>query len=508
MKKIFDIEKLKKKLQDQKINKKNIILCHGVFDLIHYGHLKYFEFAKKLNSCGEKNFLIVSTTADLFIKKGFGRPYFNQNQRLEMLSNIDMIDAVVLSNNASSENIIKNLKPGYYVKGLDYKDNTKDKTGKIYLEKKAVEKYGGKIVYSNTQINSSSKILNNSTNLFSNKQKEILNYLKNKKLNFYRIENLLNSLSSLEVTVLGEIIFDEYNFGNVIGKSGKEPHLVHKFSYKETYAGGSAAVARHLSNFIKSINLISFFGYESEYKLLLKKDLGKNINFLSFKPDKNFHSIVKKRFIDFNSFYKLFGSYHLPDINSLKNDRLIIKKLKNIKNKIIIITDYGHGLISKKITDFLKKKGFYLAVNSQLNSSNIGSHNLNKYSGADLVVINENELRNELKDDKEKIELLSRNFMNKRKIKNLVITRGSNGAIMIDKKNIFYCPAFIGNAVDKIGAGDAMLSIITVCLYNNFDKQLSLFLGCIAGYFSVKNLGNKKSLNKSEFLNFLEYATK
>ena len=69
MKKIFDIEKLKKKLQDQKINKKNIILCHGVFDLIHYGHLKYFEFAKKLNSCGEKNFLIVSTTADLFIKK-------------------------------------------------------------------------------------------------------------------------------------------------------------------------------------------------------------------------------------------------------------------------------------------------------------------------------------------------------------------------------------------------------------------------------------------------------
>ena len=98
--------------------------------------------------------------------------------------------------------------------------------------------------------------------------------------------------------------------------------------------------------------------------------------------------------------------------------------------------------------------------------------------------------------------------MNKRKIKNLVITRGSNGAIMIDKKNIFYCPAFIGNAVDKIGAGDAMLSIITVCLYNNFDKQLSLFLGCIAGYFSVKNLGNKKSLNKSEFLNFLEYATK
>ena len=98
--------------------------------------------------------------------------------------------------------------------------------------------------------------------------------------------------------------------------------------------------------------------------------------------------------------------------------------------------------------------------------------------------------------------------MKEKKIKNLVITRGSNGAILIDKKNIYNCPAFIGNAIDKVGAGDAMLSMISICLFNKLDKQLSLFMGCVAGYFSVRTIGNKKSLNKKDYLNFLEYAIK
>ena len=311
-----------------------------------------------------------------------------------------------------------------------------------------------------------------------------------------------------KATVLGEIIFDEYFFGDIIGKSGKEPHLVHKHSFKETYVGGSAAIARHLSDFIMSIDLISFFGNEQGYKKLLKQILRNNIKLLTFKSKKYFSSIVKKRFIDINSCYKLFGSYELPESNNNENDKLIIERLKKLNNKLMIISDYGHGLISSKVIEFIKKKKYFLAINAQLNSSNIGSHSLKKYSGADLVVVNENEFRNELKDTKNKIEYLSKNYLKEKKIKNLVITRGSNGAILIDKKNIYNCPAFIGNAIDKVGAGDAMLSMISICLFNKLDKQLSLFMGCVAGYFSVRTIGNKKSLNKKDYLNFLEYAIK
>ena len=79
--------------------------------------------------------MIVSVTADKFIEKGLGRPYFNERIRMEMLSNLEVVDAVVLSNNFSAESIIKKIKPNYYFKGQDYKDNSKDKSGRIYKEK-------------------------------------------------------------------------------------------------------------------------------------------------------------------------------------------------------------------------------------------------------------------------------------------------------------------------------------------------------------------------------------
>ena len=87
-----------------------------------------------------------------------------------MLSNLEVVDAVVLSNNFSAESIIKKIKPNYYFKGQDYKDNSKDKSGRIYKENE-VEKHGGKIVYSNEITFSSSKILNASDMIFNENQK-------------------------------------------------------------------------------------------------------------------------------------------------------------------------------------------------------------------------------------------------------------------------------------------------------------------------------------------------
>ena len=229
--------------------------------------------------------MIVSVTADKFIEKGLGRPYFNERIRMEMLSNLEVVDAVVLSNNFSAESIIKKIKPNYYFKGQDYKDNSKDKSGRIYKEKNEVEKHGGKIVYSNEITFSSSKILNASDMIFNENQKKIINKLK-KRFNYNQIIKLLLKLNKLRITILGEIIFDEYIFGDIIGKSGKEPHLVLKEKQTECYIGGSAAVARHLSSFVKKINLISFLGNEAKYLNILKKVFQKKFLFIHLNHSK------------------------------------------------------------------------------------------------------------------------------------------------------------------------------------------------------------------------------
>ena len=81
MSKILDIKNIKK-VKNEKIK---IGLCHGVFDILHYGHIVHFEEAKK--NC---DILIVSITSDKYVKKGEGRPYFNENVRAKTLASLSI----------------------------------------------------------------------------------------------------------------------------------------------------------------------------------------------------------------------------------------------------------------------------------------------------------------------------------------------------------------------------------------------------------------------------------
>ena len=96
------------------------------------------------------------------------------------------------------------------------------------------------------------------------------------------------------------------------------------------------------------------------------------------------------------------------------------------------------------------------------------------------------------------------------RVKNLIVTRGSEGAILYNKlKNKFeYCPAFANKIVDKVGAGDAMMSIISLALKKKIDPSLSLLIGSIAGAQSVETIGNSVSINKSLLLKNLHHLMK
>ena len=131
MNKIQSLEELSKIIIKLKKNKKKISLCHGVFDLLHPGHINHFAQAKK-----KADILVVSLTSDRFVLKGPGRPYFKENLRLQSVASLEVVDYVLISDQKSSLQVIKRLKPDFYFKGSDYKIQKDDLTGKIELEKK------------------------------------------------------------------------------------------------------------------------------------------------------------------------------------------------------------------------------------------------------------------------------------------------------------------------------------------------------------------------------------
>lgn len=116
-----------------------LILCHGCFDLLHLGHVQYLQAAKSLG-----HFLIVTITADKYINKGPGRPLFNELHRQEMLQALKCVDLCEVLYEPTAVSAILKHKPDIYVKGIDYEAG--DKTGRLDLEREAVESYGGRLL--------------------------------------------------------------------------------------------------------------------------------------------------------------------------------------------------------------------------------------------------------------------------------------------------------------------------------------------------------------------------
>jgi len=502
-KKIINFSNVEKILKPIKRKGKKIVCCHGVFDLLHIGHLKHFKSAKKYG-----DILIVSVTPDKFIQKGFGRPYFKSEQRMESLASIEVIDFVVLNKSANAIDIINKIKPNYYVKGLDYKNFKDDITGQIKKERLTVKKNGGKLIFTEDHTYSSSSILNQFADTYNLSQKKFIHKIKTK-INLNNFNKQINKLQDLKVLVIGEAIIDKYVFCETLGKSGKEPHLVLKNLREEVYLGGALSIARNVSDFCKKITILSMLGQEKEYEKYIKKILTKKIK-SQFLYKLNSPTIIKKRYLEHITNNKVLGIYTLNDELLNKKDESIFEKmiLKEIKkHDVVIVSDYGHGLITKKLAKLLCKNSKFLALNAQANASNAGYHSIQKYKGVDCVVINETELRQELRDKNEKLDILTKKLTKMIGINNLVITMGSDGAILYSskEKKYFYCPAFASKVVDKIGAGDAMLSIMSILIKSKFKNIISIFLGSLAGAISVEEMSNKVPIKKIKLLKYFNH---
>jgi rfaE bifunctional protein kinase chain/domain/rfaE bifunctional protein nucleotidyltransferase chain/domain len=488
----------------RKRNKK-VVLCHGVFDLLHYGHISHFEQAKKFG-----DILVVSVTPDNYVNKGPSRPAFNENIRMNAISALKIVDYVILNNSSTAINSIKKVKPHFYCKGPDYKDHSKDLTKGIKQEIKAIKSIGGRIIYTKGQTFSSSNLINSFSDNLSEQTKTNLNLIK-KNYDFKKIRNLIENFKNLKVLIIGELIVDEYVFCDALGKSGKDPFLVLKDIKSEKYLGGAGAIAKNLSNFSNKISLFSMIGQNKESFNFIRKNL-KSVN-IKFVAKKNSPTILKKRFLDINSGNKVLGVYQLNDdaldFNNEKKFQKIISK--NIsKFDLVVISDYGHGLISNKTARLISKKSKFLALNAQINAANIGFHSLNKYKNVDCIIINEKEIRYELRNRDGDIKVLMKKLSNDQNFKNVIVTQGTSGAILFNKKqNIFSkSDAFESKAVDKIGAGDTMLSLISLCMKSGISHNLSLLIGSLAAALSVKDYGNKKEINKVELLKSIENLLK
>jgi D-beta-D-heptose 7-phosphate kinase/D-beta-D-heptose 1-phosphate adenosyltransferase len=133
--KIKNTVQLKRIVLKLKSQGKKIVFTNGCFDLLHYGHVKYLQEAKK-----KGDILVVAVNSDASVKriKGDNRPIVNQQNRAKVLAGLESVDYVVIFKEDTPFKIIKILKPNILVKGSDWhKDNI--------VGRGIVSSYGGNV---------------------------------------------------------------------------------------------------------------------------------------------------------------------------------------------------------------------------------------------------------------------------------------------------------------------------------------------------------------------------
>lgn len=425
---------------------------------------------------------------------------------------MNIVDYVHLNKAETAKNIIKVIKPNFYVKGPDYKNLKKDLTSNIFKEINEVKKNGGKFITTSTPAHSSSSILNSNFLELSENQQIIINKVKKNYPFFDTIKKKLEYLKNKKILIIGETIIDEYIFCEALGKASKDLNINLKKISNEKYPGGVLAIARNLQEYCGKIDIISFIGNKQDHLNFIKSKLNKNVNF-DYIIKRDSSTIIKTRFVDIVDNIKLLGVYNFNDEElESKEEKDLLRKIKKInKYDLVIITDYNHGLISKKIGSFISKKfKNKYSLNCQLNSSNMRYQALSKYKNIKLVVINESELRYEFRDRISKVDYLAKKLMKKLNIEELLITSGRRGMSYLNKNNLKSknLQAFSDYAVDKIGTGDTVLAFFSLMRQSNFSSDLSLLIASLAARHSVRDVGNKNPFDKKKLMMELNHLLK
>jgi rfaE bifunctional protein nucleotidyltransferase chain/domain len=502
--KLHSLEDLAAILDQVRAAGKRIVHCHGVFDLLHIGHVRHFEQARALGDV-----LVVTLTPDRFVNKGVGRPAFTETLRAEFLTSLGCVDFVAINRWPAAVETIRMLRPAVFAKGSEFR-GLNDTVGHIAREAEAVREVGGEVAFTDDLVFSSSGLINQFLSPYPDPVRDFLAEFASR----YSAEEVLAPLRAAEdlrVLVVGETIIDEYTYCEAIGKSGKEPVLASRFLGTDRFGGGVLACANHLAGFVKCVDVLTQLGEGADEEEFVRSVLKPNV-MPRFLEKSSSPTIVKQRFVEKYLSQKMFEVYRMNDapLDQVADAELCQRLEKMLQEyDLVVVADYGHGMLSPNAVDVLCKGARFLAVNTQSNAGNHGFNMISRYSRADYVCLAQREVALETRNQQLTGEEMAEHVAAKLDCPRVMITRGSHGTLFYTAPDRFdRVPALATRVVDRVGAGDAVLCVTALCAAMDAPPEVTAFLGNVVGAEAVAILGNQRSIERTPTFRHVECLLK
>jgi hypothetical protein len=273
----------------------------------------------------------------------------------------------------------------------------------------------------------------------------------------------LSKVKDFKALFVGDSIVDVYRYVRPRGKAIKSHSLSVEYLREESFMGGVWAAAQHAKGFCASVDVM--FGEKRMCNVYYVEDTYNQKLF-------NTHSLYREELVPIHA---RIGDYD-----------------------VVVVTDFGHGTMTKELIERVSREARYLAINAQTNTMNYGFNLVTKYPRADLVVIDELEARLAARDRDGDIEevILALGF------RNIIVTRGKNGAIGFDGA-FERRAAATEKIVDTIGAGDAFLAVCAPYAAAGASMKDLIRIGNAAGAIKCGVIGHRSSVDRDTLGRYL-----
>lgn len=464
-----------------------VIMCHGVFDIVHPGHVRHLIYAKSKASV-----LVASLTADRHIDKGKYRPHVPQNLRALNLAAFEVVDYVVIDENATPLENLRIIQPDYFAKGYEY-TATGDLHPRTQEEMEVVQSYGGELLFTPGDIvYSSSNLINLAPPVL--KIEKLLTLMDTENVSFDSLRRTVDQLNGHRVHVVGDTIVDSYTHCAMIGGQTKTPTMSVLFEKQTDFIGGAGIVAEHMKAAGAEVVFSTVLGND-KYKDFVLDGLGRSG--VDCRP------IVDETRPTVNKNAIVTNGYRLLKIDTLDNSSISDNILQDLMQAIaeqpgeaIVFSDFRHGIFNRrtipKLIDAIPK-GRYRVADSQV-ASRWG--NITDFKGFDLITPNEREARFALGDQDSGIRPLASGVYDAAQCKLLILKLGDRGVLTCrggDHENLdsfFVVDSFVDTVVDAVGAGDALLAYATLAMLSSNNCVIATILGSIAAACECEADGN------------------
>lgn len=483
-----------------------VVQCHGCFDIVHPGHIRHLRHAAK-----QGDILLVSITADPLVNKGDGRPLFSQDLRAENLAALDCVDWVYINPDATAEGLLESVRPDVYIKGQEYEANNDPR---FRAEREAVERHGGRVIFSSGDIVFSSTALIAAMEKRENPfQARLRQLLEHRGMGAERMERIVDSFQGRRVAVFGETIIDTYVHCDRPDVAGEAPVMSLRPLEQTSFDGGAAIIARHLAALGARPTLVTALPASAPASALRRRLQGEGVDVRWIETDGPM--LEKQRF--------LVGSQKVMKLDLVRPvvvDATSRNELLTIAGDLAgscegaIVADFGNGLLSRGTLAGLlnvlrpgQGRGVRV-LSGDVSGRRAGLLSMQRM---DLVCPTESELRDAVHDYGESLNAVVWKLMQQTRARHVLVTMGADGLIAFEhlpreqpgakheaskaegwrtRVRGEHVPALAVHAVDQLGCGDALLATATLALLADAGIVEAGLLGSVAAAHQAGRLGN------------------